>query len=48
MSEAALALGRERGLEIVAGACPYMFLPGAGAIHRFHGFVLQLLGRKPS
>lgn len=48
VSEAALALGRERGLEVVAGACPYMFLPGAGAIHRFHGFVLGLLGRKPS
>ena len=48
VSEAALALGRERGLEVVAGACPYMFLPGAGALHRFHGFVLRLLGKQPS
>lgn len=47
VSEGALALGRERGLEVVPGACPYMFLPGAGAVHRFHGFVLKLLGRKP-
>ncbi len=48
VSAAALAVARERGLEVVAGACPYMFLPGAGAVHRFHGFVLKLLGRRPS
>ena len=48
VSPAALAVARERGLEVVAGACPYMFLAGAGAVHRFHGFVLKLLGRKPA
>lgn len=47
VSEGALAVGRERGLEVVPGACPYMFLSGAGVVHRFHGFVLKLLGRKP-
>ena len=48
VSAAALAVARERGLEVVAGACPYMFLAGTGVIHRFHGFVLRLLGRKPA
>jgi hypothetical protein len=34
-------------MKLVAGACPYMFLPGAGFGHRLHGFVHRLLGRRP-
>ena len=34
----ALAAGRELGLEVVEGACPMMFLPGTGLVHRIHGF----------
>ena len=44
----AVAYCREHGLEVVPGACPFMFLPHAGLIHRAHGFVLDLFGRKPA
>jgi predicted CoA-binding protein len=37
-SEEAVALCRDAGIRTVAGACPLMFLPQAGFIHRFHGF----------
>lgn len=36
VSQAALALCRENNLQVVAGECPYMYLPDAGAIHRLH------------
>lgn len=39
---------RERGIEVVAGACPLMFLPKAGLPHRIHGAVLKLLRRHPA
>ncbi len=29
---------RRQGLEVVAGECPFMFLPGAGLPHRLHGW----------
>jgi predicted CoA-binding protein len=38
VSDEALAAGRELGLEMVEGACPMMFLPGTGLVHRIHGF----------
>lgn len=34
----------ERGLELITGLCPFMFLPRAGFIHRLHGRVLKCLG----
>lgn len=47
VSEAALALCRESGVAVVPGACPLMFLPGAGLVHRAHAFARRLLGRHP-
>lgn len=47
VSERALAVCKERGIEVVAGQCPFMFLPGSAAIHRFHGFVRKIIGRYP-
>jgi uncharacterized protein len=44
VSPAAVAFCRVRGMSVVAGACPYMFLPRSGFIHRVHGF---LSGRRP-
>jgi predicted CoA-binding protein len=38
VSPAAVRLARSRGLTVVAGACPYMFLPQAGFVHRAHGW----------
>lgn len=37
-SDAALAFCRAHGIEVVAGLCPFMALPGAGLPHRVHGF----------
>ena len=44
----AVALCRERGLEVVDGECPFMFLPGAGWFHGVHRFFRRLGGRLPS
>lgn len=38
---------RERAIDLVQGYCPLMFLEGAGAVHRFHGFLLKIGGKYP-
>ena len=35
-SEATVAAAERRGLNTVAGHCPYMFLPGTPVFHRIH------------
>ena len=47
VSPKAVAFCRERGMQVVPGECPFMFLPGADGIHRFHGFVRKITGRFP-
>ena len=47
VSQKALDLCRERGIQVIAGQCPFMFLPGSGGVHRFHGFVRRITGRYP-
>ena len=47
-SAEALALGRERGLEVVDGECPFMFLSHSGFVHGVHRFFRRLAGRLPS
>ena len=37
----AVALCRERGLEVVDGACPFMFAEPVRGMHRFHRFVVR-------
>jgi len=48
VSASALALCRERGLEVVDGECPFMFLSHAGFVHGVHRFFRRLGGRLPS
>lgn len=36
-----------RGLRVIAGHCPFMFLRGAPWFHRLHGWVLKLAGAYP-
>jgi len=38
---------QERGIQVIPGQCPFMFLPGTGGVHRFHGFIRKLTGRYP-
>jgi predicted CoA-binding protein len=44
----AVSYCRDHGIAVVEGACPYMFLPGAGFVHRTHGFFARLFGRHPA
>ena len=37
----------ERGIRVVPGECPYMFLPHSQAFHRIHGFIRKITGRYP-
>jgi uncharacterized protein len=48
VSRAAVDFCRNRGLSVVEGYSPYMFLPDTPAFHRFHGFFLRLTGRYPA
>jgi predicted CoA-binding protein len=47
VSRAAVEFCQERGIRVVPGECPFMFLPGSAAFHRFHGFVRRITGRYP-
>jgi uncharacterized protein len=44
MSDEAVELCDELGLEVIAGACPLMFLEPVGAIHRLHRGMRRLNG----
>ena len=47
VSNDAAAFCRERGIAVIAGACPNMFLPRADVGHRCMRFVLKLTGGLP-
>ncbi len=47
VSAKALAFCQERGIQVVPGQCPFMFLPGAETGHRLHGFIRKITGRFP-
>jgi predicted CoA-binding protein len=42
VSDAAVAFCREKGISVVEGECPFMFLPGSGFVHRAHGLFRRL------
>ena len=44
----AVAYCRERSIDVVDGACPWMFLPDAGTGHHLHAMLIRLFGRHPS
>ena len=46
VSQKAVEFCRERGIEVVPGECPYMFMPANG-FHRIHGFVRWITGSYP-
>jgi predicted CoA-binding protein len=47
VSEKAVAFCQEHGIQVVPGQCPFMFLPGIGGVHKFHGFIRKIFGRYP-
>jgi uncharacterized protein len=47
VSEKAIELCRARGILVVPGECPFMFLPEADFIHRLHGMFRKITGSYP-
>ncbi len=43
-----LALAEEKGLNLITGYCPLMFLPDPAFIHRLHGVISRLLRMYPT
>jgi len=48
VSDGAVELCRKHGIQVVPGACPYMYLHDAAFFHRVHGFFAKLFGQRPS
>ena len=46
-SPATVAAADRLGLDVVAGHCPYMFLPGTPVFHSIHGLGKKLTGSYP-
>lgn len=47
VSPKAVEFCQAQGIRVIAGECPFMFLPHAGFVHEFHGFVRKILGTYP-
>jgi predicted CoA-binding protein len=47
VSRKAVEFCQERGIQVIPGECPFMFLPRSAGVHRFHGFVRKITGRYP-
>ena len=47
VSERGAAACQLNGIGVIAGECPFMFLPHAGFLHRAHGFCRQVMGSYP-
>jgi uncharacterized protein len=48
VSQAAVDFCQQHGMHLVAGYCPYMFLPETAFFHRLHGVVMRLTGGYPA
>ncbi len=47
VSPAAVAFCEANGIDVVAGYCPFMFLPGTPFFHGLHAFAKKLTGSYP-
>ena len=48
VDQKAVAFCEENGIDVVAGECPFLFLPKTGLIHRAHRLCRKLTGRLPA
>lgn len=48
VSENAIEYCQQHDIKVVAGYCPYMFLPQTSFFHGLHGFGLKLVGKYPA
>jgi uncharacterized protein len=47
VSSKAIRFCEQKGIEVIPGECPFMFLRHASAIHRLHGLIRKVTGRYP-
>ena len=47
VSAAAVAFCESKGISVIPGECPFMFLPEGAWFHRFHGWVRKIAGSYP-
>jgi uncharacterized protein len=47
VSRKAVALCESRGIDVIAGECPFMFFEDTAFFHRLHGFIRKITGRYP-
>jgi acyl-CoA synthetase (NDP forming) len=47
VSAEAVEFCRTQGIDLVAGQCPFMFLPPVHGAHRFHRFFFKITGQYP-
>jgi predicted CoA-binding protein len=47
VSPAAVGFCESHGIAVVAGECPFMFLPDTGWFHRLHGLCRKVTGKYP-
>ncbi len=47
VSSKAVAFCKEKGIRVVAGQCPFMFLPETSGVHRLHGLIRKITGGYP-
>ena len=48
VNQEAVDFCQQKGMRVIAGHCPYMFLPGTPLFHRVHGFFMKLAGSYPA
>jgi uncharacterized protein len=47
VSSEAIAFCESKGIAVIPGECPFMFLPGGAWFHRLHGWVKRIAGSYP-
>lgn len=47
VSPRAVTFCRAQEINVIAGQCPFMFLPSSRGVHRIHGFFRKITGRYP-
>ena len=47
MHDRAVDSCRKRGLAVIEGYCPHMFLPKVAFVHRLHRFLMKVAGSYP-
>jgi len=47
VNNAAVQYCTEKGMKVIPGYCPFMFLPSSAFFHRLHGSVWKFLGKYP-